>query len=653
MDAARPSSLADNPQLGTDQAAESRRLWEDGKRYFRRFYEAYSDDLDFVLKLEHYLRGSDNTSTRDRRRIKYRGRELFAKHRRKVAQITDAAINLKCRPVDDASDLAQRLAEDARWLLEHEKNDPSRKLRRVLRRLVSSAVAARVGAMALDVDWEARPFPKVLPRFVDPRHLSWTPGWQDPDDPTCPWVAEEFVMRLEDVRAMADQGWKNVEDVKPDDGRRIIERAGDASQPLRTFAAGQPGPGPWNRLDSATGVRIWYRRNEGLEKGRTRKVEVLPPERRYYACTNGQGCDYRERPQDGDGSTLPVQGGPCPLCGSPIERIDAEKITEDRLSYPDGRLVISFPVSNVLVYDGKWPLPLRDVPLFLLKCYDHPLEPWGQGDGSIDRGAQLVSNSIMRRIYERASGVSGVVIYGQGLEDPETKEPFQFTDEPIQLAKWVGQGAPAVQFFDASGNPAALVAAYNVIQQNFRADMGTGEVGLGGSAEQLKGVAVGAVEHVAASGEIPIGEHVAELREVLSTFFGVWFDMKRAISTRAELVAMKGPAGELTYKRIKAAALPNVSVEVTDEDNWAQFDAEKADAIQKLLSAPPPMRRVLARAFNIPPGIIDELEQAEANMPPPAQPGPARPGPAGPAPGSMPAPGIGTPVALTAQQMGA
>ena len=66
--------------------AQVRVHWEDGKKYFGDFHRQIGENLDFSLKLNHYL--NDLGTTKDRRRIQFKGRELIGKIRHKSAQIT-------------------------------------------------------------------------------------------------------------------------------------------------------------------------------------------------------------------------------------------------------------------------------------------------------------------------------------------------------------------------------------------------------------------------------------------------------------------------------------------------------------------------------------------------------------------------------------
>ncbi len=631
-----PSGFDPKDELGGDTAAAVKKLWTDAKAYFRPYHEAWREEIDFVLKGRHYLTGSANENTRDRRRIKYRGRESFAKHRRKTAQVANIPFTPKCRPVDEEGD--PLTADEARYLLEHEFNDPRRKLRRVVHDVVSSALAARVGALALDVEYRLGRLPMILPRAVRPDKVFWTPGWDDPDDATCPWVMEEFEMSMFQALEMGEHGWKNVERIKPDSARRDDRTSKDASVSLRAASEGAPSPGPWARSDRCTGIRLWIRfsSKRKVKGGRT---NALKPEERYYKCP-GTDCPYAEMPEGGDGSELTMLGPPCPLCGHPLERVDENQELVSVPAYPDGRLVLVFPKDSVVVYDDAWPWPdLREPPIWVYKAYRIPFEPWGTGDGAIDWSPQLTCNALKRRIYERATGVAGVIIFGEGLRNPATQEDFQWTDEPIQLAQWVGQGAPAVQFFDASGTATGIIAAYNVLQQDFRADMGTGEISVSGTAEQLKGVAVGVAQEVASSGEIPIEDHRQMLRELMASVGGVWYDLMRATYTEARMVRMFGPDGREMYKRLRAAGMPNMDVMIEDEPNWSRFDAERAQALQQLMALPDPaMRRAVVKAMGLPISILNELEEAQraAVQAPPTPPGPVQPTPSPAGPGPLP-----------------
>ena len=112
--------------------------------------------------------------------------------------------------------------------------------------------------------WAAAEFDTNLDELVfrvgDGRLLMWTPGFDSPHDLRCPCVVEIVPrMSLEDIRNQA--GWKNQDLVKPDDGKKLIDKTaqGDQGGAVRLSPDAQPVTPDGSYADSALVVKLWER----------------------------------------------------------------------------------------------------------------------------------------------------------------------------------------------------------------------------------------------------------------------------------------------------------------------------------------------------------------------------------------------------------
>lgn len=640
-----------------------------GRRELAEYHDTFDDNYAFLYKFDHY--SALNANERDRRRSKPRGRQLASKHRHKLAQVMKQALYISTRPVDDETDPGR--AEQVRWFMEYEVNDPQKRFRRVMRRAVSLALGAGAGAIGLKARYDLGPYPEVRPYLVDPRSVVWTPGWQEPDDDTCPWVIFDEAMRIADVESMKDYGWKNTgglrsEAIEHNQPGRLNQ---NTAQPLASLASSAPQPGRADTKDRLRIVFCWYRFDSSTYSRDTKEIRDIEPAQRYMACP---ACPYRDFAKPG--AELAEYGDLCPECSAlgaqrVMERVDKEVVTEDVLRYARGkRLVIAAPDQRRVFYDDAWPYsmngrPMRNVPLAWFKGYDLPLEPWGSCDTDWDFSYQVIANATDRRLYEwitRAGGVlvSGMGPDGHGLFSANGAKPFEFTDRPISLALWKGMGQPQVQYFQPHGMVGELLPFMNYWNGQFRADMGISDLGL--TPERSKDIPATTVRQLTATGEIPVDDHAEQIRESLSSFYGVWYDMKRALMTERQMVRLRGDDGTELMKTMRGEEMPNADVIVGAPPRWDDFDAERLGKFQALMSPPPGMdpatwsrmMPIMAEVAGIPMELVEKLQRAMT--PPqigaPGTPAMAAPGTTAPVGNGAPMNGLPDAVAARLQGMG-
>ena len=628
--------------------------WKAARDWLAPYHRDSEDLYAFLYKFQHYEDGHHVTE-RDRRRAKPTGRQSASKHRHKLAQILKQALYISTRGVDTDTD--PDFAEDVRWVLEYDVNDPQKRFRRVLRRAVSLMLSTGVGAIGLEVRDDLSEYPEVRPVPKDPRRIGWTPGWQDPDDDTCPWVTDEVPMMIADIERRGKMEgpfqWKDTDGLSAEVGAEMVQgRALPADRPIRN-AGGAPYPSEPTTADRILTVWCWYRLEHDYKREESRTLE---PRERYMACPS---CPYAEFPDDG--ALLPEHGDYCPECAklgaqSIMGRVDKEKIPPGVARYASGRrLVIIAPNQGRTFYDGPWPYavrgrPMRNVPIVLFKSYDLPLEPWASCDTIWDFSYQVISNATDRRLYEWVSRAGGVMISGDnGLFNASGTAPFEFTDRPISLARWKGMGQPNVQYFQPHGMVGELLPFMSHWNSQFRADMGISDLGL--TPERSKDIAASTVRQLTQSGEIPVDDHGEQVRETCQTLFGVWYDIKRAIMTERQLTRLRGLDGRDILQKMRGEELPNVDVIVGSGPSWDQYDAERAGQVKTLLTMPPNMpieqwlqlMPVIGEAAGIPMEMVRKFQRALMPAQPTGPPGagnapPGRPGAnGGPVPNGMPA----------------
>ncbi len=568
---------------------------------------------------KHYR--DDKGDTDDRRLIQPKGRETFRKLEHKTAEITREQW-IECRPVDMVTD--PKTAEVAKWALEYDVYQPHKRFRRELEKAVKGGLSARV--WFLEVDWDRRlgPFGGDTTYHAFPFNgLYWTPGWDSPHDPTCPWVMRVKTMRMDTIQGMAKQGWKNTGDVRADEGNEPARQGGDPSLPpgqvRMQSQATDPQPGRSKVMETATVCLVWYRFSDEMEKVPDGDpARLLAPEKRYYACAKVTGgCGYvAPQAQDlelaGDDQSMPAEGPPCPKCGQPLQRIDYEVPAKEVLAYPNGRLTIVAPFSDVTLYDGKWPWKIRSVPYFVFKGYEHSRDVIGPSDTSVDWSFQTISNALLRMAYEQMATNRDVTIVSG---DPEKTlvdaagEPWVFSDQPGGVAFYNGTLplSQAVFHSQGSGIPPGWNLLFSSVQSMFMRDMGTADIALG--QQNTKDIPVGTLQALQQQGEIPVRHAKERMWDELSVFLGVVLDILRANWTEERMVRLRGQDGAWAFRALKGMDIPNADVIVSAAPATRDVHPEQIAALNQVLTAPPPYRKVLAKAVHMDPADLAQVEE--------------------------------------------
>jgi hypothetical protein len=672
--------MLDKPAAGSDQgldpddqarAADPWRmcddLWLDAARAYSEYDDAIKSDARFGLKLDHW-KGLDSVDLDDPRALYPVTADLYDMMRHKWSAIARSEIYIECESAEgDEGEIEDLEAvEDARAVIESVIHDPLKRYKVMRRRMVMGGIVARAWDMA--IDWRAdvgQQGGEVVFRTVNPTKRRIAPGWSDEHDPTCPWVAEEFEMRLSDVRKMGKtQGpdgqplWKNTELVKALGGTGQGDQSGRDTSTLPL----NDGSRPAMQSSGQKKVRFrkfWFRFDESVEG--LKKSYDLPPDEQFMWCRRCEQADATY-PRDELGQ-LPEQGGDCPRCREEsitrqmqgldpmlppqLERISAVQESTALMRYPhQGRMVIyAVNQPSVVVYDGGWPCPLRSFPYMRYRPYDHMEEPFGLSDTALHKSSQMMLDVLMRSGYHQMIRNQDVILTKwQGLFD-SSKQPFEFSDEHGAIAYWEDPLAAAqTKHFQGSGVSPGLAQFFGIVQGSMNRNRGSEDLGL--TQEQSRDIPVGTVERLSQVGEIPVQDAIDVLHyECEAIGFGVILDMCSHYWDEARAISVLGPDGVLKIRRLRGADIPNVKVIVSAAPTIRQAKLEQWQAFERWLAigqVDPAAQLVGAQFLGVSPSLVRRYQserqrmmegpvQGAAGVVSPPRPGSAAPAPPAPA----------------------
>lgn len=580
--------------------------WETSRQARAGIKSVVLDERSFVYRMNHYR--DESEAERNQHRVRPRGRQLASKLRHKISRIAASPIDIDLRA--ESQDTTPEQDEIATAVVESIIHDPKNHYRRLRRRMVSLACSARAGALTWIVCYDRAGRPRVTPRFTDPLNWHWAAGFVDPDDPECPWVLEERVMLLDGIKEMRNFGWTIPRDLRPD-GSTTDQAEGDGLTTRNDVLTGTRDGSAGGlmtdyRMKNAARVLLcWYRKDYTLKPADSGERLKLEPGEQYLACPT---CGRRMKAN----GEQPPATGPCPDCGDEMGRVEEEAVLDEVRAYPEGRLVVVLAEQKKKLYDDKWPWAMRDVPLMWYPCYEDPLAQWGISDTTLDRDLQCVMNALDRRAYEAAMRSPSVIISTDDLTMPNSREPFEFTDDPVALAVWRGQGAPQVEFFKPEPVQQGLIGLRNMLANDLRADMGTSDLGVRG--EQLKGVTATTAQVAYQTGEIPVDDHIAQLQEREGPFFGIGFDIWRDVNQARSRIPVPVDSGRTEWVEVRGSDLPSYNFTVTSGPDFASLDIKRAEAVRTLLATPPEEREWVAQAMGFPTSLLRKIQRAQARM---------------------------------------
>ena len=268
--------------------------------------------------------------------------------------------------------------------------------------------------------------------------------------------------------------------------------------------------------------------------------------------------------------------------------------------------------------DGGWPTErpgytLRTYPYLIWRAYEHPTDPMGMSETSLSRTQMLAVDAMMRMGYEQMRDAKPLTILPlQGLVDA-TGQPFAFRDAQGNRAFYTTDLPPqGIQHFQAPGLNPAWGTYYNAMVGTLKGNEGSSDLAMGPA--MSKDIPVGTLQMLTESGNIPIDDHRASLWEDVSLYLGVILDMARATYTVARATRFFGQDGRYKVELLKGADIPNMDVVVTNSPTLSVMNSEQLRAFKEFASAPPQLRRSLAKLLNIPPQTVREIEEEERRM---------------------------------------
>lgn len=630
------------PQSEEESVSEVVRWWDDCEQFYGNDHILIGRELDFTINQQHYT--DDNES--DPQRIKPTTPMLLNQERHKAAQILKNSSFFEVRPRDQERDPVA--AAYMKALLNRYIQDPDSEYQDALEDVVDGALAARLWGITVGWDPECE---ELTFRSRDPRNIFWTPGFKNLHSRRVPYLIIKELMTPAEVERMGEQaGWKNTAGILPDaEAISSGQRAG-SDTPIRDVNVA-------GRLSTETKfvtVLMCYQR--GLkQKKNLPAYRALDKGDRYMWCKT---CDFKGLPQSYTQQELPKVGDLCPICDAayqqdqqqpmptgvppaqPTIRIDREAVDREVMAYKKGqRLRIIAPAMARELWDGDWEYDTKGFTTLVYSPYNHPVDAIPKSDTYYYRSLACVADAMLRLGYEQMRKAHGIILAPQDSLFDANGEAYAFSEQR-DIAYYDNEYLPpgSIQWFQPPGLNSAWPAYYQAIQGEFAANKGTGDVGL--TPGQSKDIAVGTIETLVETGEIPVDRHIRRFRHFLSLTLTRATEILRSVLTTEIAVRVLGPDGVEAWRSMRASGLPGVDVVVTAEPDISKEEMDKAKDLIQLASQPPYLRRFVARSLGIDPRLLDELDQAEqafiksqqAQQPPP---NPQSPGPAANGGGSI------------------
>lgn len=584
------------------------RQWEHRKRYYQNENDLYGRLIAFSLDMEHYRR--NYSFGNNIQRIQPKGQQLYNLIRHKASLLSTPPIFIEARPVQPVEDAD--LAIIAKRVIEQRLEDPKRRYKIVRHRMVLSALAGGRGTVAIEYDREAG---GTVFRNTDPRMLMHTPGFLDLHDPRTPDVVEVVPMRLSAVRAKRASGWKVPADLHADNWKPD-HPSGAAQESHWVDLGDESGANPSADVGDGTDddgivtILKCYARKDPFRQSRTAAVpRDLPQEQWYWTDDAGQRIPMLEAPNP-------------PFPGA---RLVTTAEDERQLElYPGGYLCIVAPFyqGKKPLWEGTW-LPeavntdvrLRSFPYMDMAGYLHPLRRAGKCDTELNHSMQVIDNASFRAAWEqmRMAQLIGV-IYGK-LYKSDLKSAFELTDQPIQLAYAQDRmQADAINWVQAPGMNAALPQFRSMLDRQW-SYIGSGDISM--PADRSRDVAVGTIEALQRSGDLPVQMHRDIMQAEEAIAFGVVLDYERAYRSDAELVQWISDQGELQSANVRGADLVDVNVMLTASPDSTRLDADKIQALAQYagqMQTMPQLMADLAPYAGLPPEAVRSIRRTVAQM---------------------------------------
>ena len=603
-----------------------------GESYYSDWLDLIDEEVSFVLDQEQHE--VDLGHSHNPEELQAKDVTLLSTCRRKWSEISASPINIACWGQDQLADPLS--AERTKWALEREVYSPRKMFRRKRNRAIMGAVVGRVWYM--HAEWDAD-LHQIMYGTLAPGDVIKAPGNPDIHDPACPWVLIKkrvtvaAAKRL--ARAMGQMSEEDIELITADSEGEGLEsqRNSGAESGLtrldRSNPEGQPATGVQGTLMIVIGM---YREDPEQEVLEAHLDAPLPldPEDRFMRCWEC-GHETKDHPPDAETGELPATGGPCPQCMATavaetgslpesdadmpmLERVDDMEQIERFPAHPNGRWIIVTKEKRLVMYNDDWPYvkpdgtTLRSYPLAEYKIYDDPRYEIPHSDVSWQWNQQALATYMLQWAVDQMRTSGRIILMPRNAMVDSRGRAFNPTNRLDQIAYMKDPMlAKAVQEFQPRGLAQGWTELYSQVQNSFRSNLGTGEIGLGPN--QSKDIPVGTVTAMVESGDVPVNHSITLVKEEDALFLGVIADMLQCCWTQADWVRYLGQDGAMAYEYFSGADLTGVDVEIMGD---TAFDQQKSAELQKyqvFFNMTPPQQRMVAKKLNLNPSEVYQYQQ--------------------------------------------
>lgn len=648
---------------GTDFDAAEHALsdYETSRDYFADWHEKIGEEVRMVLDQQHYE--DDQGHERNSNFAQVKDMALLSTCRRKWSQMAAAPMYVNTFAQDGQTD--PFAAERTKWALEREVYSPNNLFRRKRKRAIQGAEVGREWFLTFNWNPKRR---RIAYDVLPPTDVFRTPGFADVHDPDCPYVILRFRLPVAQIRERARAYGQLSEDeiasIHADTGSEATASNRDPVPGLTSLDRTNPEGGPATpRENTAVLLVAMYREDpEAAEDEESIGHSDLAPEDQYMRCwTCGHESYGHAREADG---SLPEVGDTCPECmkrdgidslmAPPMERVSQVESFHVEQRYPNGRWIEVLEEQRLAIYDGAWPYEkpgggtLRSFPVGQYRVYDDPRNEISHSDVSWQWNQSLMATWMLQWAVDQMRTSGRVLIFPRNALVDGRGRPF-VPNNRIDSIAWIKDPmmAKGITEFQPRGLPDGWAELYGSLTNTFRANLGTGELGLG--PEQSKNLPVGTAHAIIESGDIPVDDAIANIRDEDGIVLGVIADMLQCCWTEADWVRFLGPEGQVAYEYFSGADLADVDVMVTGDPAFDVTQAAKLERMQLWFGMTPPQQRMAAQLLNLEPTRVAQYQQDQAaflaQMPPAGGgPGPGKPGEGGPVLASPPPPPGGEPM---------
>lgn len=601
-----------------------KRRLQHAQLYWHNDNEMYGRLLDFSLFLNHYR--NDPGLTRDKRRIQPKTQRQFNLIRHKASLLLRQIPQFDTHAVQPGADA--HAAEVSRRIIENIFNDPLKAYHDPRSRMVWSALSA--GRGVISIEWH----PKwgVCFQFRDPRRVHIEPGQTFMHSPFNGVVFEEVPMRKSQLVAMPGWDQKVIEDLEGDGGIFEHSNAGDRETDgiERDAASHLPGSDEEDKDDPIVTVCKAHFREDPYKKLSSKLTQSDLPEDKWHFVDD---ATQQRIPFDPMNPVPP----PSEATGQPMRLVTRKDEMNNFSEYEDGYLIVIAPhyAGRKPLYEGGWTdgainpeAKLSAFPYMEMNCYKHPLRRTGLSDTEATHSLTIVDNASFRATFEQMKQAGGILITDGSLEDSEGKL-FQFSDDPIAIAYSKDRMAmEATKFFQAPGMNPAMPAFRNMVAEEWQ-NIGTGDMAATLGPERSKDIAVGTVNMLQQSGDLPVQLHAQDLSLQEAIGARVALDYCRAYMGD-NVISWVTDEGDVAYATVRGSDLVPLNVAVRADHQWTQQDTDRTQAMAQFLGMiaplqlPPQVTAILLKEARFSADAVSALSGA---MQQPAMPAPSPGGP--------------------------